>query len=110
LVHFGDLRFTDPIPNLANGNNLDALRFDPFTGHIFVGNHSGGSDNIYEIDPSALSTVHTIAVGAGSTKVDGINASVVIDGLSADGKGLLFVTSIDNAITVLDIDPKSPTW
>ena len=106
----GAINTSSPISGLANGNNLDALRYDSFTGHLFVGNHSGGSNNVYEIDPTTLATVHTFTVGAGSTTVDGINASGVIDGLSADGKGRLFVTSIDNAITVLDIDPASPTY
>ncbi len=94
----------------TNGSNLDALRYDPFTGHLFVGNHSGGANNVYEVDPATLATVHTYSVGLGSTTVDGINASGQIDGLSADGKGHLFVTSIDNAITVLDVNPASPTY
>jgi Ca2+-binding RTX toxin-like protein len=106
----GAINTSNPIAGLANGNNLDALRYDPFTGHLFVGNHGGGNNNVYEIDPASLATVHTFTVGAGSTTVDGINASGVIDGLSADGKGRLFVTSIDNAITVLDIDPASATY
>eukprot|EP01037_Dinobryon_pediforme_P018860 gene18860-19184_t len=91
-----------------NGSNLDALRYDPFTHKLFVGNHSGGSNNIYQIDPTTLATDRTFTVGG--TTVDGVTANGAIDGLSADGLGRLFVTSVNNAITVLDVDPASPTY
>jgi protocatechuate 3,4-dioxygenase beta subunit len=75
---------------------VDGLAYDPYTGNLFVA--GGSSPNLFEVNPSTLSVVHSWNVPS----------SGGLDGLSADGNGNLFIANYHSEITKVDLTQINP--
>lgn len=79
------------VADLPGGDAPDGAVYDPFSKHVFVANHNGGT--LTEIDPIAKKVVATIAVGGGKLEFPAV-----------DGAGHLFVNMQQKGeIAVIDV-------
>lgn len=88
-----DLKTLAKIAELPTGKNPDALLYDPYSGKVFIFNHSGGSATA--IDIAAAKVVGTIELGG-----EGVEAGV------SDGNGTIFV-NLEDTSEIVSFDSKT---
>ena len=80
------------VADVPGGEAPDGAVYDPFSKHVFVANHNGG--DVTEVDPVAVKTVGTIAIGK----------SGKLEFPASDGAGHVFVNIEEPGIVaVIDV-------